>query len=286
MEKDLEDAILRELENFLLELGDGFTFQARQYRMQIDSDDFSLDLLFYLRWLAKHEQQPGELPPLGLILCAGKKQEQIELLELDASGIHIADYITGLPDRKLLAEKLHAAIEISKARFNAKGLPGLWQTLEKLPRHQWPTLTRGDCGDGWQALETTIRLSGWTRERRVVLVRESPSRAPVARIDKPRLGKDRQTTLPHAQGEGWDAQATPWSGKIAVLVTSLDSIAFPTSVMPKHYRDRADAENCFDELKNQWCWGGYTSRKLAPSRLMAQSHCAVLQLVESLPELL
>ena len=196
----------------------------------------------------------------------------------------------------------------------AKGLPGLWQTLEKLPRHQWPTFTRGDCGygsegimleheqrglpylfkmrhtakvkelvkrmmrqgalwqdcgDGWQALETTIRLSSWTRERRVVLVRETPSRAPVAQLGKARRGKDRQSTLPHAQGDGWDAQATPWSGKIAVLVTSLDPIAYPTTVMPKHYRERADAENCFDELKNQWGWGGYTSRKLAPSRLMA-----------------
>jgi hypothetical protein len=196
----------------------------------------------------------------------------------------------------------------------AKGLPGLWQTLEKLPRHQWPTFNRGDCGygnegimlehedrglpflfkmrhtakvkelvqrmmrqgalwqdcgDGWQALETTIRLSGWTRERRVILVRESPARAPVREAGKPRRGKDRQKFLPHAQGTGWDAQATPWSGKIAVLVTSLDEEAFPTIVMPKHYRDRADAENGFDELKNQWGWGGYTSRKLAPSRLMA-----------------
>ena len=196
----------------------------------------------------------------------------------------------------------------------AKGLPGLWQTLDKLPRHQWPTFSRGDCGygsegvmleheerelpylfkmrhttkvkdlvtrmmrqgalwedcgDGWQALETTLRLSGWTRERRVVLVRESPSRAPVVRIGKPRRGKDRQSSLPHAQGDGWDAQATPWSGKIGVLVTSLDAISFPTTVMPKQYRERADAENCFDELKNQWGWGGYTSRKLAPSRLMA-----------------
>ena len=196
----------------------------------------------------------------------------------------------------------------------AKGLPGLWQTLDKLPRHQWPTFSRGDCGygsegvmleheerelpylfkmrhttkvkdlvtrmmrqgafwedcgDGWQALETTLRLSGWTRERRVVLVRESPSCAPVVRIGKPRRGKDRQSSLPHAQGDGWDAQATPWSGKIAVLVTSLDAISFPTTVMPKQYRERADAENCFDELKNQWGWGGYTSRKLDPSRLMA-----------------
>jgi hypothetical protein len=196
----------------------------------------------------------------------------------------------------------------------AKGLPGLWQTLEKLPRHQWPTFTRGDCGygsettmleheerglpylfklrhtarikelvtrmmrqgacwqdcgDGWQALETSIRLSGWTKERRVILVRENPARAPVREPGGTRRGKDRQTLLPNAQGSGWDAQATPWSGKIAVLVTSLDEQAFPTQVIPKHYRDRADAENCFDELKNQWGWNGYTSRRLAPSRLMA-----------------
>ena len=212
--------------------------------------------------------------------------------------------------------RISLGVEVRHGNEHAatKGLPGLWQTLEKLPRHQWPTFTRGDCGygseavmlehearslpylfkmrhttkvkelvirmmrqgalwqncgDGWQSLETTLRLSGWTRERRVVLVRESRSRAPIARIGKPRRGKDRQSSLPQAQGEGWDAQATPWCGKIAVLVTSLDAVAFPTIVMPKHYRDRADAENCFDELKNQWGWGGYTSHKLAPSRLMA-----------------
>ena len=212
--------------------------------------------------------------------------------------------------------RISLGVEVRPGNEHAatKGLPGLWQTLEKLPRHQWPTFTRGDCGygseavmlehearglpylfkmrhttkvkelvirmmrqgalwqncgDGWQSLETTLRLSGWTRERRVVLVRESPSRAPVARIGKPRRGKDRQSPLPHAQGEGWDAQATPWCGKIAVLVTSLDAVAFPAIVMPKQYRERANAENCFDELKNQWGWGGYTSHKLAPSRLMA-----------------
>jgi hypothetical protein len=220
----------------------------------------------------------------------------------------------------------------------AKGLPGLWQTLEKLPRHQWPTFLRGDCGygqetimlesedrlvpylfklrhtlkvkalvqrmmgegalwqdcgDGWQALESSLRLTGWSRERRLILVREAPSRAPIAEADlvfetapaalanhpagkplkakKKRRGKDRQSQppLPNAKGKGWDAEATPWSGKIAVLVTSLDATAWPAVTMPKHYRDRADAENCFDELKNQWGWSGYTSRKLAPSRLMA-----------------
>ena len=148
LERDLEDAILREIETFLLELGDGFAFLGRQKRIQIDSDDFYLDLLFYhrrlrrliaielklgdfkaeykgqmelyLRWLAKHEQQPGEESPLGLILCAGKKEEQIELLELGQSGIHVAEYLTGLPPRALLQEKLHAAIETSRARLEAK----------------------------------------------------------------------------------------------------------------------------------------------------------------------
>lgn len=196
----------------------------------------------------------------------------------------------------------------------AKGLPGLWTMLEKLPRHQWPTFSRGDCGfgneavmleheerglpylfklrhtakvkelvqrmmrqsalwqdcgDGWEAMEATLRLTGWSRERRVILVRENPARAPVREAGKRRRGKDRQSFLPNSQGSDWDACAAPWSGKIAVLVTSLDEIAFPTLVMPKHYRDRGDAENNFDELKNQWGWNGYTSRRLASSRLMA-----------------
>ena len=152
LEKDLEDAILRELENFLLELGAGFTFVARQKRIQIDQDDFYIDLLFYnrrlkrlvaidlklgdfkagdkgqmelyLRWLAKHEQEPGEAPPLGIILCSGKKQEQIELLELDASGIHVAEYLTSLPPREVLQAKLHEAIARSRARLENRGEEG------------------------------------------------------------------------------------------------------------------------------------------------------------------
>lgn len=149
LEKDLEDAILRELENFLLELGAGFTFVARQKRIQLDSDDFYIDLLLYnrrlkrlvvielklgefkaeykgqmelyLRWLAKHEQEPGEAPPLGIILCSGKKQEQIELLELDASGIHVAEYLTTLPPREVLQAKLNEAITRSRARLENRG---------------------------------------------------------------------------------------------------------------------------------------------------------------------
>ena len=124
-EKDLEAAILRELEQFLLELGVGFTFVARQKRIIVDEDDFYMDLLFYhrdlrrlvvielkldkfrpehkgqmelyLRWLERYERKQGEESPLGIILCAGKKDERIELLELDRSGIHVAEYLTTLP---------------------------------------------------------------------------------------------------------------------------------------------------------------------------------------------
>ena len=152
LEKDLEDAILRELERFLLELGTGFTFIARQKRLQIDDDDFYVDLLFYnrrlkrliaidlklgnfkaeykgqmelyLRWLARHEQEADEKPPLGIILCAGKKQEQIELLELDQSSIHVADYLTELPPRAVFEAKLHSAIEAARKRLAAKAENG------------------------------------------------------------------------------------------------------------------------------------------------------------------
>jgi predicted nuclease of restriction endonuclease-like (RecB) superfamily len=152
LEKDLEDAILRELEHFLLELGAGFTFVARQKRIQIDNDDFYIDLLFYnrrlkrlvaidlklgdfkaadkgqmelyLRWLAKHEQESGEAPPLGIILCSGKKQEQIELLELGASGIHVAEYLTELPPKAVLQKKLHEAIADSRERLGSGGAGG------------------------------------------------------------------------------------------------------------------------------------------------------------------
>lgn len=145
LEKDLEDAILREIEQFLLELGAGFTFVARQKRLQIDNDDFYIDLLLYnrklkrlvavelkigefkaeykgqmelyLRWLARYEQENGENSPLGIILCAGKKQEQIELLELDKSSIHVAEYLTVLPPRETLQAKLHDAIERARLRL-------------------------------------------------------------------------------------------------------------------------------------------------------------------------
>lgn len=136
-ESDLETAIIREMESFLLELGAGFSFVARQKRIPIDDEDFHLDLLFYnrklrrlvamelkigefkaaykgqmelyLRWLDKYEREAEEASPLGIILCTGKKREQIELLELDKSGIHVAEYLTALPPRGVLVERLQQA---------------------------------------------------------------------------------------------------------------------------------------------------------------------------------
>ena len=74
----------------------------------------------YLRWLAKHEQESDELPPLGIILCTGKKQEQIELLELDKSSIHVAEYLTELPPKALLEQRLHQAIIQAKQTLTFK----------------------------------------------------------------------------------------------------------------------------------------------------------------------
>ncbi|MBE3038115.1 MAG: DUF1016 family protein, partial [Chloroflexi bacterium] len=144
-EKDVEAAILREMEAFILELGVGFAFLERQKRITLDGDDFYLDLLFfhrrlrrlvaielklgefkpafkgqmelYLRWLDKYERREGEDTPLGMILCAGKKQEQIELLELGRSGIHVAEYLTDSLPKEVLQEKLHKAIAIARKRL-------------------------------------------------------------------------------------------------------------------------------------------------------------------------
>jgi hypothetical protein len=126
-----------------------------------------------------------------------------------------------------------------------------------------------NSGDGWEAAEATIKLSGWTRQRRVVIVREAPAIAPVGERSRRRRDPFAED-LRGPKGERLDESTlAPWSGRIAVLITSLDQVAYPTTAMPKQYRDRGDAENNFDELKNQWGWCGYTTQKLAPSRIIA-----------------
>ncbi|MDQ3749616.1 MAG: PDDEXK nuclease domain-containing protein [Acidobacteriota bacterium] len=145
-EKDLEGATLRELERFLLELGSDFAFIARQKRITIDDEDYYLDLLFYhrklrrlillelkigklkaadigqielyLRWLDKHERQTGEDAPIGLILCTEKGGQMVELLELEQRGIRVAEYLTELPPRELLEQKLLEAVR--RARLESE----------------------------------------------------------------------------------------------------------------------------------------------------------------------
>ena len=150
LETDLEQAILRELEAFILELGKGFAFMARQKRMIIDGDDFYLDLLFYsrnlkrlvaielkigkfeaafkgqmelyLKWLNKYERQEGENEPIGLILCAETNKEQIELLEMHKDGIMVAEYWTAMPPKELLEKKLHQLLIEARERIERKQL--------------------------------------------------------------------------------------------------------------------------------------------------------------------
>lgn len=145
-EKSLEDSLVANLERFILELGNGFTFVERQKRMIIDGEDFYLDLLFYhrklhrliaidlklgrfkaqykgqmelyLRWLEANEMEPGEETPLGLLLCTEGNEEQIELLQLDKAGIKVAQYMTELPSRNILINQIQKSLEIAKSRFD------------------------------------------------------------------------------------------------------------------------------------------------------------------------
>ena len=147
-EKELESAIIAELQRFISELGIDFAFLARQKRIIIDNRDYYIDLLFfhrklrslvvidlkigefeaaykgqmelYLNYLNKYERQEGENSPVGLILCAGKNPEHIELLHLQESNIKVSDYLTVLPKKEILLDRLHRAIEIAQHHFSDK----------------------------------------------------------------------------------------------------------------------------------------------------------------------
>lgn len=148
-EKDLESAILAELQGFIIEMGNDFAFLAKQKRITIDNRDYYIDLLFYhrrlkslvaielklgefeashkgqmelyLRYLEKFEQVEGENPPIGLILCSGKNDEHVELLQLNQSNIRVAEYLTILPSQEILKQKLHQAIEKAKKQLEKYG---------------------------------------------------------------------------------------------------------------------------------------------------------------------
>jgi predicted nuclease of restriction endonuclease-like (RecB) superfamily len=141
-EKDLENAIVHNLENFILELGQGFAFMERQKRLSIDSTDYYLDLLFYhrklnrlvaidlklrkfkpeykgqmelyLKYLQKYEKQAHENSPIGLLLCSEGNTEHIELLLMDEENIRVAQYLTEFPDKQWFIDKLNKSIVIAQ----------------------------------------------------------------------------------------------------------------------------------------------------------------------------
>jgi predicted nuclease of restriction endonuclease-like (RecB) superfamily len=146
-EKQLEDAILVNLQSFIKEMGNDFAFLDRQKRITVDAVDYRIDLLFfhrglkrlvaidlklgkfkpehegqmllYLRYLNKNERKEGEESPIGLILCSEGNTEHIEYLMLEDGNIKVAQYYTQLPDKKTLSDKLHKAIAIAKQNYNS-----------------------------------------------------------------------------------------------------------------------------------------------------------------------
>ncbi len=158
-ERDLESAILREMERFLLELGAGFTFVARQKRISVGADDFYLDLLFYhrhlrrlvavelklekfapahkgqmelyLRWLDQNDRAEGEASPIGLILCASADREQVELMDLDSANIRVAQYLHALPDVQVLQAQLHRVVQLARERQARQVLDALPDNKEQ-----------------------------------------------------------------------------------------------------------------------------------------------------------
>ena len=149
-EADVEEAIIREIEKFILEFGKGFTFVGRQVRMTIDGRDHRLDLLLYNRdlrrlvavelkygrfeaahkgqmslylgWLDKYERRPGEEAPVGIILCSESGREEVELLKLDRDGILVAEYWTALPPKAEFEQKIQTILTQTRERVEQRRL--------------------------------------------------------------------------------------------------------------------------------------------------------------------
>jgi len=180
------------------------------------------------------------------------------------------------------------------------GLDGLWAQLERLPRENWPHLIRGDChygyegclvaaeqrqigylfkvrrtpraralidelehlyelrwhdvGQGWEGTQAELSLSGWSRRRRVVVVRRRLREARGPRAER----RQARQALPLLTAAGVEvATCERLDYEYQVLVTNLPH---GVETLVPLYRERGDAENPFDELKNQWGWGGFTTR--------------------------
>jgi hypothetical protein len=182
--------------------------------------------------------------------------------------------------------------------------PHIWDLLEDMPRNYWPAFVRGDkdwgnehnmarceqeglgylfklrltkgvkraaeklvrgsgwvdAGQGWEGQETTLRLQGWSRSRRVILLRRlSNTQEKLVSV----AGEKDQADLFWTDADAKKVQV--W--EFAALVTSLDLEILSLAQL---YRDRADSENPFDELKNQWGWGGFTTSDMKRCQIMAR----------------
>jgi hypothetical protein len=197
---------------------------------------------------------------------------------------------------------LEVEVQSGKQTASKHSSPGLWALLKRLPRERWPVLIRGDrdwgtegnmqraeqeglpylfklrmtagtrrlverlmrgrdwvnAGQGWQGAEAELRLSGWSRGRRVIVMRRRIKKD-LAVVDQ---RHPEQIQLGFAE-LGDEVSVYEYS----VLVTSLDAEILTLAQL---YRDRGDAENPFDELKNHWGWGGFTTQDLKRCRFMAR----------------
>jgi hypothetical protein len=198
---------------------------------------------------------------------------------------------------------LDVEVQAGNCTASSYSAPGLWELLDRIPRNCWPTFLRGDCDwgvddvmrtaeekglpylfklrkskyvktliqqahcqsgwsyatAGWEAMESELQLQSWAAARRVMVIRRRiRSDAEIAVEAKNRL----QQGLAFVD-DPEDIRAFEY----AVLVTSLPDEAISIVC---HYRDRADCENNFDEIKNHWGWGGFTTRAIKPCRLMAR----------------
>ena len=195
-------------------------------------------------------------------------------------------------------------VEVAPGNHTASmySAPELWQLLERLAPHERPAMIRGDnafgaepimvraealqmpylfklrqttrvkglierlfreahwqaAGQGWEGSESTLCLSGWSATRRVIVLR----RALRNELALEQKAEERQLAFALLS-----STAPLKLYEYAVLVTSLDD---PIPALAQLYRDRADCENHFDELKNQWGWGGYTTHDLKRCRLIAR----------------
>jgi hypothetical protein len=154
-------------------------------------------------------------------------------------------------------EGMMAAMEEIEQRylFKLKQTAGVKRLIERL----WRRSDWQGVGQGFDAVEAELQLAGWTRARRVVVLRRRVKSSLVAEASN-------ESTQPELQFLDHSERAKLW--EYAVLVTNAD---YATEAMGQLYRDRADCENGFDELKNQWGWGGYTTQDLERCNLSARA---------------